>query len=114
MPVCQNKWPQQGHGKNDDRGNHNRPPRHGSPKTGLRPAGGPGEWQDRLERPKGEKEQNGDIRGAKLKGHSIDPQQGGPEFASSTGVRARVGGEPADDSDQLHMRGGGRVAKFVG
>ena len=69
MPVCQNQWPNQGNTQNDDRGDHDGTPSHGAAKSALGTAGGPGERQDSLERPKGQKEQNSDIPVAQLKDH---------------------------------------------
>jgi hypothetical protein len=69
VPVWQYEWPEQGYAQHNGRGDRYGPPRHGSPKSGLSPAGRPGKWQDRLERAKRKEKENADVAIAQLEAH---------------------------------------------
>ena len=69
MPVWENEWSEKGYTQNDDGGDRHCSPRHRSSKSEFGPAGRSGKRQDRLERAKGQEEEDEDVPPAQFEAH---------------------------------------------
>ena len=98
MPVAENERPERGYTENDGRRDHYRAPGHSSLKGRLGPTRDPGKWQDRFERPEGEKEENADVPITQFEDHPEPaPTHPAITFARSIerGAQLRFAREPA-------------------